>query len=110
MIRIGSLVSMFIILVLFTMLKYNDREAQQKTIHYFTIMGYQKKEVKEIMIRSYTDNTVHLCIYAMALIACILLLDQAFNWFGIQINLMLAATTLLLSIILEFIIPYLIKH
>lgn len=110
MIRIGSLVSMFIILVLFTMLKYNDREAQQKTIHYFTIMGYQKKEVKEIMIRSYTDNTVHLCIYAMALIACILLLDQAFNWFGIQINLMLVATTLLLSIILEFIIPYLIKH
>ncbi|MCH4284522.1 MULTISPECIES: ATP-binding cassette domain-containing protein [Bacillota] len=108
-IRIGSVILSVIIFLMYIVMKYNNRKAEQEINDYFKNIGFHKKEIKKIKRKKYIEESIFVAILSVIIFTALMFILNALHIGYTVYSLKMVVIILCLSLIFEAIIPMLIE-
>ena len=108
-IRIGSVILSVIIFLMYIVMKYNNRKAEQEINDYFKNIGFHEKEIKKIKRKKYIEESIFVAILSVIIFTALMFILNALHIGYTVYSLKMVVIILCLSLIFEAIIPMVIE-
>ena len=108
-IRIGSVILSVIIFLMYIVMKYNNRKAEQEINDYFKNIGFHKKEIKKIKRKKYIEESIFVAILSVIIFTALMFILNALHIGYTVYSVKMVVIILCLSLIFEAIIPMVIE-
>lgn len=109
-IKITSYSMTFVVLLIYVVIKFNNKNNESKLISFLYDIGLTKKKIHDINKIRYRNNTIRVCVFSIAVMILLLLafnfLRYGYTSFGISMFVVVIS----LSIVIEYLIPIIIER
>lgn len=108
-IKVAAMILSMIIFIVYTVMKFNNREHARDVNHYFSTLGLTKKEIRKVKNKMYIEESIVVAVYAVLIFTLLMfgcnILHIGYTVYSLKMIVMI----FMLSLIFEAILPMLME-